>query len=395
MSAVQTSGPGFGVYVHWPFCESKCPYCDFNSHVSDTVDHAAWRRAYCSEIDWVARTLGGSQGERPVVTSIFFGGGTPSLMPPETTAAVLDAIHTAFAVNNDVEISLEANPSSAEAGRFQGYRDAGVNRVSIGVQSFDDGALRFLERRHDAASAHRAISAAAKIFPRYSFDMIYALPDQTPDQWKRELTEAARLADDHLSVYQLTIESGTPFARNNVPAAPEDTAESLFYITADILNAAGLSAYEISNHARPGGECKHNLLYWRSGDHVGIGPGAHGRLKSPDGGWQSHYRIHGPRRWMEHVTEFGHGTAKSVPISAEERIDEAILMGLRLRTGLSRHDFRAATGQTFEQALNPDNLTMLVEGGFLVLDDNGMRATREGWLRLNAVIARLLGSPAP
>lgn len=390
MTDLQNSPPGFGVYVHWPFCESKCPYCDFNSHVSESVDQTAWCDALVREIDWVANSLDETTARRPTVSSIFFGGGTPSLMPPKTTAAVLDAIHRAFPVHADVEITLEANPSSVETDRFQAYADAGVNRVSIGVQSLSDDTLKFLGRRHNAASALRAIESAAKVFARYSFDMIYAQPNQTPAQWERELTNAIALSGEHLSVYQLTIESGTPFSRNGVLAAPEGTAETLFHITADMLAEAGLPAYEISNHAKPGAECQHNLLYWRGGSHVGIGPGAHGRLMDANGHWQSHYRIHGPERWLAQVFEQGHGTAKTTPISTPERIDEAILMGLRLRTGLSRDDFTYATGQTYEQALNQDNLSVLVDGGFLILNDAGLRATDDGWLRLNAVIGRLL-----
>jgi putative oxygen-independent coproporphyrinogen III oxidase len=390
MTVSPDAGPGFGIYVHWPFCESKCPYCDFNSHVADTIDHSGWRQAYEHEITWAAQGLGDAKADRPVVTSIFFGGGTPSLMPPETTASVLNAIRAVFPLSDNVEISLEANPSSTEIERFQGFRDAGVNRVSVGVQSLDDGTLAFLGRRHDAASARAAIECAQAIFPRYSFDMIYAHPDQTPEQWRRELGDAIDLSGEHISVYQLTIESGTPFARNGVPAAPEGEAETLFHITAEMLSEAGLPAYEISNHARPGAECRHNLLYWRGGGHVGIGPGAHGRLHSAGGDWQSHYRIHSPARWLDHVTEHGHGTAKTTPIPLEERIDEAILMGLRLRGGLTHSDFSGATGQTYEHALDPNNLQVLIDGGFLVLDDVGLRATDDGWLRLNAVIGRLL-----
>jgi putative oxygen-independent coproporphyrinogen III oxidase len=384
------AGPGFGVYVHWPFCQSKCPYCDFNSHVSESIDHDAWVRAYAREIAWTANEL----PERPVVTSIFFGGGTPSLMPPETTAAVLDAIRAAYPVAGDVEITLEANPSSVEVGRFQGYREAGVNRVSIGVQSLDNQALKFLGRLHDVKSARAAIDCARSIFPRYSFDMIYAYPDHEPDQWRKQLSEAITLSGDHLSVYQLTIESGTPFARSGVPAAPEETAEALFHVTNDVLDSAGLPAYEISNHAKPGSECRHNMLYWRGGGHVGIGPGAHGRTRArtqdQDKQWTSHYRIHTPARWLDQVETQEHGTAKTSPIPTSERIDEAVLMGLRLRQGLSRDDFVRATGQTFEHALDADNLRVLTDGGFLVLDDQGLRATNDGWMRLNAVIAKLL-----
>lgn len=384
------SGPGFGIYVHWPFCDSKCPYCDFNSHVSASIDHRRWHRAYALEIDWAARRIGTTRTDRPVVTSIFFGGGTPSLMPPEMTHGILAAIGAAFPVSGDVEITLEANPSSMEADRFRGFRDAGVNRVSVGVQSLNDGALSFLGRRHSAASARRAIEIAAKTFSRFSFDLIYALPRQTPAEWQNELNAALDYGGDHLSVYQLTIENGTPFFRTGVEPASEDNAATMFHMSNDTLDRAGLPAYETSNHARPGSECRHNMLYWRGGRHVGIGPGAHGRLRGADGLWSSHYRIHDPDRWLDSVDRHGHGTAKSTIIRPGERMEEVIMTGLRLRRGLSRADFALATGMTYEDALDPATLSMLTDGGFLILDDAGLRATPAGWPRLNAVIARLL-----
>src|SRR5581483_9580216 len=278
-----TSNAPFAVYVHWPFCLSKCPYCDFNSHVRHGgIDEARFLRAYLAEIGHWA---GLAPGRR--VTSVFFGGGTPSLMSPVTVGAILDAVARHWSVEADAEVTLEANPSSVEAGRFRGYRAAGVHRVSLGVQSFNDGELRFLGRLHNVAEARRAIELARAIFPRLSFDLIYARPGQTPDTWRAELGEALRLAADHLSLYQLTIEDGTPFAAlyraGKLKPPDEDASADLYAVTQEVCDRAGLPAYEISNHARPGAECRHNLVYWRYGEYAGIGPGAHGRLKLHDG----------------------------------------------------------------------------------------------------------------
>ncbi|MBL8665802.1 MAG: coproporphyrinogen III oxidase, partial [Candidatus Odyssella sp.] len=273
--------PGFALYVHWPFCLSKCPYCDFNSHVRERVEEARWQRAYLAELERAAAETPGR-----VVTSVFFGGGTPSLMPPETAAAILARIRALWPVAPDAEITLEANPGAAEAARFRAFRAAGVNRLSIGVQALDDAALKFLGRRHVAAEALAAVERAAGIFPRYSFDLIYARPGQSVAAWREELARALRFAGDHLSVYQLTIEPGTAFhtahARGDFALPDEDTAADLYEATRDLLGAAGLAAYEISNHARPGGESRHNLAYWRYADYAGIGPGAHGRLTLGD-----------------------------------------------------------------------------------------------------------------
>ena len=275
----------FGVYVHWPFCESKCPYCDFNSHVADSVDHTAWADAYKREI---ARA--GAEVPGRTVTSIFFGGGTPTLMKPATMAAILDAIAAAWTLADDVEITAEANPSSAEIEVFRAFRSAGVNRLSLGVQSFDPAALQFLGRRHDADQAKRAIAESQKIFARTSFDLIYARPDQTRETWKAELSEALSRAGEHLSVYQLTIEPGTEFRRRRISPADEGPATEMYELTHEMMDAAGLPAYEISNHARPGAECRHNLVYWRGENYAGIGPGLM-RLKSKIPKWRRAYLI--------------------------------------------------------------------------------------------------------
>ncbi|MBT4888339.1 MAG: coproporphyrinogen III oxidase [Rhodospirillales bacterium] len=383
------NAPGFGLYVHWPFCQSKCPYCDFNSHAVDTINQNDWQRALLQELDWAVERFDGSRNNAPTVTSIFFGGGTPSLMPPETTASIIQRIGEHFSVAPNLEITLEANPSSTETARFESFRQAGVNRLSLGIQAFNDRDLKFLGRTHDHKQALKAIETAAKIFDRYSFDLIYARPDQTPEQWGEELTYALEYAGEHLSLYQLTIEPGTAFARDGVPAAHEKIGEPLYLMTQDIMQGAGLPAYEISNHARPGAECRHNLTYWRGGEYLGIGPGAHGRLNTPSG-WQAHHRIHNPAKWMEMVKTEGHGTAKQTPISAADRRDEAVLSGLRLQQGISATNFKKACGLDLKTAFNPRTVDILVKGGFLELENDGIKVTDEGRLRLDAVIEKLL-----
>ena len=382
-------GVGFGVYIHWPFCESKCPYCDFNSHVSETIDHARWRRAFARELGTAAAEWPAE--EKPTVTSVFFGGGTPSLAEPETIASVIDGIQVAFPVADDVEITLEANPSSVEAGRFAAYAQAGVNRLSLGVQSLDDEALRFLGRRHGRDEALRAIEIAQATFPRSSFDLITARPGQSMDDWVREIDEALSLAADHLSIYQLTIETGTPFAREGVPPADEDTGAAIFKETQDRLEAAGLPAYEISNHARDGYACRHNLTYWRGGEYLGLGPGAHGRIR-PAGAWQAEHRIHGPQRWLDAVERTGHGRAKRRVLSAQERAQEVILTALRLTRGLYNADLQVACDLSIDDMADPAGFNRLIDGDLLERIPGGVRATAEGRLRLNGVIAMLLGA---
>ncbi len=387
------SRAGFGVYVHWPFCESKCPYCDFNSHAAGRVDQIRWLNAYRSELDWSAQALQSPHPDpsetMPTVTSIFFGGGTPSLMDPETVAGILQAIRSLFPVADDAEITLEANPSSAEAGRFLGYAAAGVNRVSVGVQSLYNDELIALGRAHDRNVAIETIASAAAIFPRYSFDLIYARPGQSVADWTAELTEALLLTRGHLSVYQLTIEPGTAFARNRVPAADEEIAEVMYRTTQDILSTAGMPAYEVSNHAAPGNASRHNLTYWRGGAYLGIGPGAHGRLRAEDG-WHAGYRIHDPSRWLESVETAGHGTAKTFSLSPEERRDEVVMMGLRMTDGIDQRDFKTATGLSLSDAFALENLARLTDGGFLEMNAHTLKATPEGTLRLDSVIAALL-----
>ena len=376
--------PGFAIYVHWPFCLSRCPYCDFNAHVAEKVDHGRWRRALSTEL---AHFAGETSGR--TVNSIHFGGGTPSLMEPATVATLLEAAATHWTLADDAEITLEANPTSVEARRFAALAEAGANRLSLGVQSFDDASLVFLGRGHSVAEARRAIDLAQRRFRRVSFDLIYARPGQTADAWRSEMRDALSFGTEHLSLYQLTIERGTPFHKNGVEAASEAQGARIFEITQDVLTASGLPAYEVSNHARPGAESRHNLNYWLGGDYAGIGPGAHGRL-SADDRTDATRQIRAPDAWIVAVEAKGHGTAARDPLSPGERRDELVMMGLRLGDGLDRERFHRLSGLTLEDAVNPAALARLVEAGFLNFDAQGLRATTHGRPRLNALIAALL-----
>jgi putative oxygen-independent coproporphyrinogen III oxidase len=376
---------GFGVYVHWPFCLSKCPYCDFNSHVRHAaVDEARFARAFAAEIAATAARIGGR-----TVSTIFLGGGTPSLMAPATVAAILDAIATAFTVAPDVEVTLEANPTSVEATRFRGYREAGVNRVSLGVQALDDAALAALGRTHSVEEALDAVAIARKIFARYSFDLIYARPGQTPQAWRGELERAIAEAAEHLSLYQLTIESGTPYAtlhalgRLAVPDA--DLGRILYDLTQEVCAAHGLPAYEISNHARPGAECRHNLVYWRYGEYAGIGPGAHGRLVV-DGRRRATATERRPEAWLDLVEAKGHGLVTDDPLMISEQADEMLLMGLRLAEGIDLGRYAELAGRPLDSARIAD----LCQGGLAEITADGrLRVTLSGFPILDAVVADL------
>lgn len=379
---------GFALYVHWPFCLAKCPYCDFNSHVRDGVDHAAWRRALLAELDHFAAD---TRGRR--LDSVFFGGGTPSLMEPATVGAILDRAAAHWTPAPDLEVTLEANPTSVEAGRLAGFRSAGVNRVSLGVQALDDADLAFLGRQHGAAEALAAVDLARGLFERVSFDLIYARPGQTPAAWAAELGAALDRAADHLSVYQLTIEAGTRFAalhaRGDLAVPDEGTAAALYETTQAVLDAAGLPAYEVSNHARPGAEGRHNLVYWRAGDHVGIGPGAHGRLTL--GVERLATRTHrAPEAWLERVARHGHGEHPREAVGPAERVAEAVMMGLRLTEGVPLARLEAEGGAPADALIDPARRAALVEAGYLTAEPDRLRATAEGRQRLNAVIAHLL-----
>jgi len=376
------------VYVHWPFCRSKCPYCDFNSHVRDDVDSARWTRALLADLDHMA----GLAPDHTVAT-VFFGGGTPSLMPPDTVAAVLERVRSRWRIAEDVEITLEANPNSAEAVCFHGFAAAGVNRLSLGVQALDPAALRFLGRAHDRREAIAAIKLARTSFARFSFDLIYARPGQTLAGWQSELDEALALAGDHLSLYQLTIEPGTAFAtrarRGDLAPLDEDTAAVLYEATQERLAAAGLPAYEISNHARPGGECRHNLAYWRYQDYIGVGPGAHGRL-TRGGIKRATRQRRAPESWLAAVEANGTGLEDTTPIARAVAVEEMLMMGLRLTRGVGRVRFEQVAGEAIETRF-ARQLPRLIEGGFLTMEGGGLAATPAGRQRLNAVLAALLG----
>jgi oxygen-independent coproporphyrinogen-3 oxidase len=375
----------FGVYVHWPFCAAKCPYCDFNSHVHrGAFDEAGYVEAYRQEIAWMARQAPGR-----TVQSIFFGGGTPSLMDPRSVGAILDAIGQHWEIDRNVEITLEANPTSVEAERFRGYRAAGVNRVSLGVQSLREGPLAELGRRHTVDEAIAAVRVAQSIFERSSFDLIYARPRQTLDDWRDELTEALWLARGHLSLYQLTIEMGTRyydlFNAGKLKMPDEDLSADFYELTQELTRDAGLPAYEISNHAVPGQESRHNLLYWRYGEYAGIGPGAHGRLLINN---QRHATAAEklPFDWQKRVLSRGHGLVTDDVLTWEEEGDELLVMGLRLREGIDPKRFARISGrQIAERQINE-----LRSIGFVETLPNGfIRVTDKGWPVLDAVVADL------
>lgn len=377
---------GFGLYIHWPFCQAKCPYCDFNSHVAATIDEPRWERAFLAEIDRCAELTDGR-----VLGSVFFGGGTPSLMAPRTVHAILERVRRRWRVANDLEVTLEANPTSVEAGRFAGYADAGVNRVSLGVQALDDGDLRRLGRLHTAAEARAAFEIARAQFARVSFDLIYARQDQAPAAWRSELRTALAMAVDHLSLYQLTVEPGTAFAARHAAGKlaglpDEDRAVALWEITQEACAEAGLPAYEISNHAREGAQSRHNLVYWRYGDYAGIGPGAHGRLTL--GGQRHATETHRmPARWLGAVETAGHGETARVPISARDQAEEYALLAMRLTEGLDRARLEALRGAPIPE----EALDALRQDGLVESTGPRIFATDRGRLLLDHLIARLAG----
>ncbi|TNE37850.1 MAG: coproporphyrinogen III oxidase [Alphaproteobacteria bacterium] len=378
------SSPGFGIYVHWPFCLAKCPYCDFNSHVVRDIDQRAWAEALCKEL----RTLSDRQDTREV-TSIFFGGGTPSLMAGETVATVLDEISSLWSIASDVEITLEANPTSVEAERFKAYRAAGVNRLSLGVQSLVPEDLKNLGRLHTVDEALGAVQLAREIFPRLSFDLIYARPGQSEAAWEAELEKALSFAADHLSLYQLTIEPGTPFQmlfdKGALTLPEEEVARRLYEMTEHLCNEAGLAAYEVSNYAKPGAEGRHNLTYWRYGDYMGVGPGAHGRLSQGGKRFATETELL-PAKWMEAVNRQGQGLVEECEIPPEIQAQEYLLMGLRLREGISKDRAGALAGTP----LNWGALQDLETEGLIEQDENTLAATTEGRLVLNTLISEVV-----
>ncbi|WP_149738727.1 radical SAM family heme chaperone HemW [Rhizobium sp. RU20A] len=377
--------PGFGIYLHWPFCAAKCPYCDFNSHVRhQPVDQARFISAFLKEMD-AALALSGPR----TVTSIFIGGGTPSLMAAQTVGALLDGIAARWSVPDGIEVTIEANPSSVEADRFRGYRAAGVNRVSMGVQALNDRDLKFLGRLHNVEEALTAIRLAREIFPRMSFDLIYARPGQTVEDWDAELKQAISYAVDHLSLYQLTIEEGTPFFglhKAGKLIVPDGEQSAILYeATQEITAREGMPAYEVSNHARPGAESRHNLTYWRYGDYAGIGPGAHGRLKSGHRKLATATERH-PETWLQAVEQNGHGMIEIEPLELEEQADELLLMGLRLKEGVDLARWQALSGREPDPVREQD----LIDHGFIErIGNSRLRCTPQGMLILDAVVADL------
>jgi oxygen-independent coproporphyrinogen-3 oxidase len=376
------------LYIHWPFCLSKCPYCDFNSHVRERIDQARFAAALRAELAWEAARL----GRRPLA-SVFFGGGTPSLMAPETVAALLADATRLFAPLPAIEITLEANPTSVEAAKLAAFRDAGVNRVSLGVQSLEPEALRRLGRQHSVAQAVAALELARRLFARFSIDLIYARPGQTLPAWRAELRAALALVGDHLSLYQLTIEPGTGFAaqhrRGELVLPDDETAAALYDATGEEAARVGLLAYEVSNYARPGGESRHNLAYWRYGDYAGIGPGAHGRV-SVGGALLATRRHRAPEPWAELVERQGHGTVEQTAVAPAERAREMLLMGLRLSEGIGAARFAARTGVALDQALDAETLQRALAEGYLENGDGSLRATAEGRKRLDALLGALV-----
>lgn len=374
--------PGFGLYIHWPFCLSKCPYCDFNSHVRAKIDAEAWSKALRREL----MTLSARLDRRPQLDSIFFGGGTPSLMPGFVVGDVIKEAERIFGFSPQIEITLEANPTSVEAQRFRDYRAAGVNRVSLGVQSLDDAELRRLGRLHTSEEALRAVDLAQSIFPRASFDLIYARPDQTLEQWQAELSRALAQGCTHYSLYQLTFEEGTPYfeamKRGLIKPLDDETSAELYEATQSVMEQAGVPAYEVSNHARPGEESRHNLVYWRYGDYLGVGPGAHSRV-TVDGRRIASWTTRSPEGWRDIVEQRGEALSHWEVVDGVDQGKECLLMGLRLNEGVSRRRIETLLGR-------PLNVACAAGAGMIAIDDDSLRATPRGRLVLNALIKELL-----
>ncbi|OEJ64429.1 radical SAM family heme chaperone HemW [Magnetovibrio blakemorei] len=377
------------LYVHWPWCLSKCPYCDFNSRALAPADsdQKAYREAILRELNHYAEQTKG----RPL-GSLFFGGGTPSLMSPDTVQAIIEAAHDHWDFQNGCEITIEANPTSIEAAKFRAFREAGVNRVSVGVQALNDTDLQALGREHSVDEALRALDIASAIFERFTFDLIYARPGQGQGDWADELERALALAGDHLSLYQLTIEPGTAFFRQNVEEVDQDLGADLYEITQELCEEAGLPAYEVSNHARVGQESRHNMTYWQGGDYIGIGPGAHGRL-STSGTTRATHQMADPAKWSAAVARDGHATAKVRELRPRERLEELVLSGMRLTDGIDARRFARQCGQELIQVLNTDALFDLQTAQLIDFDGQRLAATAAGRLMLNTLITQLLDEP--
>lgn len=373
------------IYIHWPFCKSKCPYCDFNSHVSEAIDHNQWKQAYIKEISHYARKF-----DNRNVTSIFFGGGTPSLMRPEVVEEIINAITKYWKISSQIEITLEANPTSVEVEKLRAIKAAGVNRISMGVQSFNDKNLKFLGRGHSSEEAKSALREVRRIYDNYSFDIIYALPGQSLDELNSEIKTALSLSANHLSLYQLTIEKGTPFFADHASGKfilpDEDMSTQMYELVESSLSKVGLENYEVSNYAKPGFESRHNLTYWRYGEFLGIGPGAHGRLRRSTN-IEATVNIHKPEKWLSSVLEKGSGVQKRDEIDSQSVLEEFLIMGLRLKSGISNDNFINEIGSRPEEVLD---FSSLRKHGLIEADELGFRATKSGRLVLNSVIAKLL-----
>ena len=389
--AVSAPRPPLAVYVHWPFCLAKCPYCDFNSHVRDEVDEQRWSAALVADIAHAA-SLVDAPGR---ASSVFFGGGTPSLMSPDTVAAAIAAIEAGFGLDADAEITLEANPTSVEAQKFKGFRAAGVNRLSLGVQALNDSDLETLGRHHSAAEALAAFDIARTIYPQTSFDLIYARPGQTEAAWRGELAQALELAAGHISLYQLTFEDGTPMGQawksGRLRGPDEDVAVALFDATQAMCAAAGLPAYEISNHAAPGAESRHNLSYWRYGDYVGVGPGAHGRVRVAGQAFATR-QWRSPERWLAAVEQHGHGGEAQEALDRTTRTEELLMMGLRLVEGVGAQRFQEVAGGDLNERLPPPNLARLVDAGVIEMDSSALRITPRGRLLTSAITGEIVAA---
>lgn len=377
------------IYIHWPFCLSLCPYCDFNSHISDSIDHKLWLSAYKKEINYFAHKIKG----RPV-RSIFFGGGTPSLMRPEVVASIIEEIADIALVSEDTEITLEANPTSYEAKKFQGFKDAGINRVSIGIQSLNEDRLKFLGRKHSAEDAVNAISSATKLFDRYSFDLIYASENQSLQEWQSELKQALPLSGGHISLYQLTIEKGTPFYKlfheGKLSLPQNDIAANMYEWTNQYLLENNYKRYEISNYAKIGDESIHNLCYWNYDEYIGIGAGAHSRLHNPNGEIQAVMMTHKPDIWLKKALEKGNGIQSKISLSQKEIVEEAFMMGTRLENGIALDRFHQITKSNLYDVLNLDVIKYYIDQGFVNMDSKKLALTDKGLMLHSYLVPRML-----
>jgi oxygen-independent coproporphyrinogen-3 oxidase len=380
------------IYIHWPFCKSKCPYCDFNSHVRDTISYELWLKSYLNEIEFFKSTIQGKY-----IKSIFFGGGTPSLMPPFIVKGIIDKIAEFGIIDDQTEITIEANPTSSEAENFEGYKASGVNRLSIGVQALRENDLKFLGREHNVQEAKQVINFGSKIFERFSFDLIYARPEQTLKDWQQELKEAVSMAASHISLYQLTIEKGTPFYKmykeKKFTLPENELASELFSLTNDFLSKQGFSHYEVSNYARRGEESRHNICYWQYDDYLGIGPGAHSRISYEDNGqWymQAFSHIARPEGWLKQVEEKSSGIQSYNKLSNDEILSEILLMGLRLKDGINDKNFRKFFNKDIIEALNPTKLEYLKNKNLIEYSPQYIRPTPLGASLLNSVLLELI-----